>query len=45
MKLDSAYRFDSLVVGRNNQMAYSSAVGAVENLGKLYNPMFVYGDV
>ncbi len=45
VRLDSAYRFDNLVVGRNNQMAYSSAVWAVENLGKLYNPMFIYWDV
>lgn len=37
------YRFDSFVVGPSNALAFSAAQAAAENLGRLYNPLFIYG--
>lgn len=41
--LIDAYRFDTFVVGPSNALAFSAAQAAAENLGKLYNPLFLYG--
>jgi len=43
--LNKKYSFESFVVGSNNELAYSAAQGVVKNLGKLYNPLFLYGGV
>ncbi|MBN2267409.1 MAG: chromosomal replication initiator protein DnaA [Candidatus Babeliaceae bacterium] len=37
------YRFDSFVVGPSNALAFSAAQAAAENIGRLYNPLFIYG--
>lgn len=39
------FTFDSFVVGPSNEYAYSvcKAVSNKKNLGKLYNPIFIYG--
>lgn len=37
------YRFETFVKGPNNQMAYAAAQAIVKKLGKLYNPLFIYG--
>jgi chromosomal replication initiator protein len=37
------YRFETFVKGPNNQMAYAAAVAITQKLGKLYNPLFIYG--
>ena len=42
---DHSYRFDTFVVGRNNQLAYSAAHAVAENPWKLHNPLFIYGGV
>lgn len=43
--LNRRYSFDSFVVGSNNELAYSACLAITKNLGKLYNPLFIYGGV
>ena len=42
-RLNSAYTFDSFVVGPNNSFAYAAARAVVDKLGRLYNPLLLYG--
>lgn len=42
--INKAYQFDTFVVGSNNQLAYAAANAITEKLGKLYNPLFIYGN-
>jgi len=37
------YSFDNFIVGPSNSLAYAAAQAIVENLGKVYNPLFIYG--
>jgi chromosomal replication initiator protein len=39
------YTFDSFVVSNSNRLAYAAALGAAENPGRGYNPLFLYGGV
>ena len=41
--LNKNYRFETFVKGPNNQMAYAAAQAITQKLGKLYNPLFIYG--
>lgn len=42
--LNKNYYFDTFVVGPSNQLAYAAAHAVTEKIGKLYNPLFIYGD-
>lgn len=42
-KLNQSYTFDSFVVGPNNSFAYAASRAVVDKLGKLYNPLLLYG--
>ena len=42
-RLNSLYTFDSFVVGPNNSFAYAASRAVVDKLGKLYNPLLLYG--
>ena len=44
-KLNPALTFDSLVVGRANQMARTAALHVAGAPGQMYNPLFIYGGV
>jgi chromosomal replication initiator protein len=43
--LNPRYTFESFVVGGCNQFAHAAALSITENLGKSYNPLFLYGGV
>lgn len=40
---NEGYTFDTFIVGPSNSLAYAAAQAVVENLGKVYNPLFIYG--
>ena len=39
------YTFENMAVSSSNQLAYVSATTVAKNLGKTYNPLFIYGPV
>lgn len=43
--LNKKYTFESFVVGSNNELAHAAASAVTKNLGRLYNPLFLYGGV
>ena len=43
--LNRKYSFESFVVGSNNELAHAAASAVTKNLGRLYNPLFLYGGV
>ncbi|REJ76459.1 MAG: chromosomal replication initiator protein DnaA [Acidobacteria bacterium] len=43
--LNRKYTFESFVVGSCNQFAHAAAEAVVDQPGKAYNPMFIYGGV
>ncbi len=43
--LNKKYAFDSFVVGSNNELAHAASLRVTKELGKLYNPLFLYGGV
>lgn len=42
--LISKYTFDNFIVGESNKFAHATAVAVAENPGKMYNPLFIYGN-
>lgn len=43
--LNSRYLFENFVVGRGNELAHAACLAVSNNLGKSYNPLFIYGGV
>lgn len=43
--LNRKYSFDSFVVGLNNELAHAACLAVSKSLGKIYNPLFLYGGV
>ncbi len=41
--LNPAYRFDNFIAGPSNSLAHAAAYAIGESLGKVYNPLFIYG--
>ena len=41
--LNNNYNFDSFIVGPSNSLAHAAAYAICQNLGKVYNPLFIYG--
>ena len=42
---NSKYTFDSFIVSKCNRLAYAAALSVVENPGRGYNPLFIFGGV
>ncbi len=42
--LNPNYTFDSFIVGSSNKFAHAAALSVAENPGKMYNPLFIYGN-
>ena len=43
--LNPRYAFDNFIVGPSNELAHAAAIAVTQNLGKKYNPLFIYGGV
>lgn len=41
--LHPRYKLDSFIVGSANELAYAASVAVIKNVGKKYNPFFIYG--
>ena len=42
--LSPRYTFDHFVIGKSNELAAAAAQAVAQGPGKLYNPLFIYGD-
>jgi chromosomal replication initiator protein len=43
--LNPRYTFDTFVVGKSNQLAHAASAAVVDDPGRAYNPLFLYGGV
>ncbi len=43
--LNPKYSFSTFIVGKSNELCYAAATAVVEDIGKKYNPLFIYGGV
>ncbi len=43
--LNPKYTFNTFIVGSFNELAHAAALAILKNLGKVYNPLFLYGGV
>jgi chromosomal replication initiator protein len=43
--LNPKYTFENFIVGSKNRLAYATAQAVAENIGTLYNPLYIYGGV
>ncbi len=42
--LNPNYTFENFIVGNSNKFAHAAALSVAENPGKMYNPLFLYGN-
>ena len=42
--LNPDYTFENFIVGESNKFAQATALAVAENPGKMYNPLFIYGN-
>jgi chromosomal replication initiator protein len=43
--LNTQFTFDAFVQGKSNQLARAASVQVAQNVGRAYNPLFIYGGV
>ena len=43
--LNPRYTFEDYIVAENNELANAACVAVSQNLGQIYNPLFIYGGV
>lgn len=43
--LNPTFTFDTFVEGKSNQLAKAASIQVADNVGRAYNPLFIYGDV
>jgi len=43
--LNTRYVFENFIVGKGNELAHAACLAVTNNLGKAYNPLFIYGGV
>jgi chromosomal replication initiator protein len=43
--LNPKYNFDNFVIGSSNELARAACFAVSQNLGNVYNPLFIYGGV
>ena len=41
--LHPRYKLDTFIVGSSNELAYAASLAVIKNIGKKYNPFFIYG--
>lgn len=41
--LNPKYTFDNFVIGPFNELAHAASLAVIDNLGSVYNPLFIYG--
>jgi len=44
-RLNPEYTFENFVVGKGNRFPHSACIQVAESLGKVYNPLFIWGGV
>lgn len=42
--LNPKFTFDNFIVGSSNDLAFNASKAVAENPGKIYNPLFIYGN-
>jgi chromosomal replication initiator protein len=43
--INPRYTFENFIIGENNELARAACFAVSQNLGKIYNPLFIYGGV
>ncbi len=43
--INHRYTFENFIIGENNELARAACYAVSQNLGKVYNPLFIYGGV
>ncbi len=43
--LNSKYTFETLIIGKHNELAHAASQAVAKNPGTQYNPLFIYGGV
>ncbi|EKD58947.1 MAG: hypothetical protein ACD_56C00020G0002 [uncultured bacterium] len=43
--INPRYTFENFIIGENNELARAACYAVSQNLGKIYNPLFIYGGV